>query len=134
MKKDIPIRKVEDIIFAIIPRSGRADDEVWEVYLINLQNQPISNAIVSTKGYGKKNGKDVKTTTLRYFFEHIPPISYQLVEPVQAEVINLHNQYWLSFTQEDYLYDKRYTFVQGSIGEENFTDIPLIGRKGVMIG
>jgi hypothetical protein len=31
------------------------------------------------------------------------------------------------------MYDKKYVFVKGSISEENFTDIPFIDRKGVMI-
>ena len=134
MKKDIPIKKVHNIIFAVIPQKEDSEDSIWEVYLINLQEEPITNAIVNSKGFGTLNGKEVKTATLRHYFERIPPLSYQLVEPVQPEVLNLHNQYWLSFTQENYLYDKKYTFVQGSIEQANFTDIPLINRKGVMIG
>lgn len=134
MKKDIPLRKVEDIIFAVIPRSVQEEASFWDVYLINLQDEPINNAIVSSKGFGKLEGKQVETSTLRHFFEQIPPVSYQLIEPIQPQVTHIHNQYWLSFRQENYLYDKKYTFVQGSIEEANLTDIPLIGRKGVMIG
>ncbi|MCI4669423.1 MAG: hypothetical protein MRZ79_14915 [Bacteroidia bacterium] len=134
MKKDIPLRKVHDIIFAVIPRKIKEENSFWDVYLINLQDEPINNAIVSSKGFGLLDGKEVETSTLRHFFEHISPVSYQLIEPIQAEVTNIHNQYWLSFTQENYLYDKKYTFVQGSIEGANLTDIPLIGKKGVMIG
>lgn len=132
MKKDIPLRKVEDIIFAVIPRLE--EDGFWDVYVINLQTEALTNALVNSKGYGLLDGKQVETSSLRHYFEEIGPLSYHLIEPVQPKVAQIHNQYWLSFTQENYLYDKKYTFVQGSIDEENLTEIPLIGRKGVMIG
>ena len=32
------------------------------------------------------------------------------------------------------LYDRKYIFVAGSIEEDNFTTIPLMNKKGVMIG
>ncbi|MEO0898276.1 MAG: hypothetical protein AAFY71_17825 [Bacteroidota bacterium] len=133
MKKDIPLRKVEDIILAVVPRNDQEEDSMWDVYLINLQNEPIQNALISSKGYGQIDGEEVKTSTLRHYFETIEASSFELIEPIQGKVTNLHNQYWLSYKQQDYLFDKKYTFVQGSIDEGNLTDIPLIGKKGVMI-
>jgi hypothetical protein len=56
-----------------------------------------------------------------------------LIEPIQTKLFDLTNEYWISFVQNDYMYDKKYVFVRGSISEENFTTIPFINRKGVMI-
>jgi len=39
----------------------------------------------------------------------------------------------VSFTFDDYMYDKKYVFVKGSITKDNFTKIPMLDRKGVMI-
>ena len=52
---------------------------------------------------------------------------------VQKEVLAIANEYWVSFSFNDYLYDKKYVFVPGSLDEMNFTEIPFLNRKGVMI-
>ena len=49
-------------------------------------------------------------------------------------MFQLANEYWVSFSLNDYLFDKKYVFVQGAVDEINFTEIPFLdGRKGVMI-
>ena len=55
------------------------------------------------------------------------------IEPIQVKLFGLTNEYWVSFTHDEYMYDKKYIFVNGSIVEENFTRIPFINRQGVMI-
>ena len=47
MKKDIHIPKVKDIAIAVVE-----DGEDWIAYLININNFPIENTLVSSKGYG----------------------------------------------------------------------------------
>lgn len=131
MKKDIPIHKVEDIIIAISPREETFDDpdSLWDVFILNLKDEPITCVLVNSTGYLE----DSKTTTLRHFFEAIGPLSFMLIEPIQARLFDLNNEYWVSFMHEDYMYDKKYVFVRGSINSTHFTDIPFLGRKGVMI-
>jgi hypothetical protein len=134
MIKDIPIREVEDVAMAILPQLIDAEALTWEVYLINLKDEPIANVLVSSKGYGSLKGESVRTSTLRHFFERIAPLSYQKVEHIQTKVFPLNNEYFVSFTHDNFLFDKKYTFLSGSIDEENFTSIPLLNRQGVMIG
>ena len=133
MMKDIPNLKVEDIAIAVVPRDITIDEELWDTYLINLKEEPISNVLINSKGYGEVEGEKMKTTILRHFFEEIPPLSVVQIEPIQAKLFGLTNEYWVSFVHDDYMYDKKYIFVNGSIVEENFTKIPFINRKGVMI-
>ncbi|TAE59989.1 MAG: hypothetical protein EAZ89_01920 [Bacteroidetes bacterium] len=133
MKKDIPIKPVEDVIVAVLPREDAIEGDNWEVYVINLKETPITNVLISSRGYGTLNGKEIKTSVLRHFFEEVAGESYHMVEHIQPEVFPLNNEYWISFTYEDFLFDKRYTFVSESIAEKHLTRIPLMDRKGVMI-
>ncbi|HMQ63420.1 MAG TPA: hypothetical protein PKE06_22240 [Flavilitoribacter sp.] len=134
MKKDIPQLKVVDLAVAIAPRQEEGvQGELWDTFLINLKEEPIRNVLISSRGYGELDGEQLQTTTLRHFFEEIPPLSAAQIEPIQTSLFGLNNEYWVSFSFNDYMYDKKYTFVQGSISEDYFTSIPFLDCQGVMI-
>lgn len=134
MKKDIPELKVEDLALVIAPRSDDAQhEELWETFLINLKEEPIQNVMISSWGYGELDGREMKTTTLRHFFEQISPLSVNPIEPILTKAFALTNEYWVSYTFEGQMYDKRYVFVVGSMEPTNFTPIPFLNRRGVMI-
>lgn len=133
MKKDIPQHKVEDVAIAVVPRENDLDDELWDSYIINLREDPIQGVLINSKGYGELNGEQIKTTVLRHFFEEISGNTYLQIEPIQTKLFDITNEYWVSFKYQDYMYDKKYVFVKGSLSKINFTEIPLIGRKGIMI-
>ncbi|MEM9886268.1 MAG: hypothetical protein AAF849_10270 [Bacteroidota bacterium] len=132
MKADIPQHKVKDLAIAVVPREDETD-ELWDTYLINLKQVAIKSVLISSKGYGRVNGEQMKTTTLRHFFEEIGPREVVQIEPIQSKLFDITNEYWVSFVEQDYMYDKKYIFVIGSIDTSNFTTIPLVERKGVMI-
>ena len=101
MLRDIPELKVEDIALAVVPdvADGEKPDEftVWDVFLINLKKQRIHGVLVSSKGYGSLEGKEVETSVLRHFIEELEPMSAAVVEPIDREVFGLNNEYWVSF-------------------------------------
>ena len=134
MKKDIPELKVEDLALVIAPRSDDAQhEELWETFLINLKEEAIQNVMISSWGYGELDGREMKTTTLRHFFEQVSPLSVNPIEPILTKAFSLTNEYWVSYTFEGQMYDKRYIFVVGSMEPTNFTPIPFLNRRGVMI-
>ena len=133
MIKDIPRLKVEDLAIAILPPAEDSNDELWDVYLINLQEELIQSVLITSRGYGELAGEKRKTATLRHFFAQIGPLQIEKIEPLPPALFNLTNEYWVSFSLNDHLYDKKYIFVQGSIDPSNFTMIPFLNRKGVMI-
>jgi hypothetical protein len=135
MKKDIPQLKVEEMAIAIVPREDFSvnEEDLWDVYILNLREAPIQNVLVSSKGYGEVEGEPMKTTTLRHFFEEIGAEQMVQIEPIQSKLFKIANEYWVSFSFEGHMYDKKYVFVRGSIDEKNFTKIPFINREGVMI-
>lgn len=129
MKKDIEERKVTDIAVAIVP----ADDFAWDVYLINLKQVAISNILINCKGFGQRERSTVETTQMRYFIENIAAQTAKKIEPLAVELFDLNHQYWISFQENGFMFDKKYIFVQASLCEENFTMIPLLATKGIMI-
>lgn len=131
MKKDIPFKKVTDIAIAALPSED--DPNFWDVYFLNLKNDNIHNVLITSKGYGEIKGEKVETSQLRYFFEIIGPEMAVKIEPIDSKLFALTNEYWISFQYDGFMYDKKYVFVQGSFLDINFTMLPFIEKKGIMI-
>jgi hypothetical protein len=98
----------------------------------------VGNPLVeSERGAASKRdgfvGQEKKTSTLRHFFERVEPMGMVLIEPILKEAFALTNEYWVSFSFEGEMYDKRYIFVVGSMEPSNYTLIPFLNRRGVMI-
>lgn len=134
MIKDIPQLKVEDIAIAMVPTS-LADpmNNLWDVYLLNLKEESLSNVLIVAKGYAEDEVGPINSSTLRYFFENIPGKTMALIEPIQPELFSINNEYWISFSLNDYMFDKRYVFVQGAIQLEHLITLPIGNQIGVMI-
>lgn len=134
MKKDLPLNIVEDISIAVVLENETPEAKHWTVYLINEKDIPLKNVFVTSKGYGLKDGNEVKTTTLRHFVGDVAPQSSAKIEAIDTEVFGLTNEYWLSYYIDETIYDKKYIFLPESIVNENITKIPLINKPGVLIG
>lgn len=134
MKKDLPINIVEDISIAVVLESSSPDTKNWTVYLVNEKEVPLTNVLVSSKGYGIKDERDVKTTTLRHFLGDIEAKSALQIEVIDEQVFGLTNEYWLSYYIENTIYDKKYIFLPESIVDENLSRVPLVNKPGVIIG
>ena len=134
MKKDLPENKVEHIAVAVALEKESAEHKTWYVYLINLKKEPIENVLITSKGYGEKDGEAVKTSTLRHMFPLVPGESYKLIEPIAEETFGLSNEYWLSYYIGSEIFDKKFIFLPESIVESNFIKLPILNKPGVMIG
>ena len=131
MIKDIVFPEVENIAVAVIQEYEGLDE--YAVYLINLKNTDISNVLVTSTGYGTINDEHKKTSTLRHYFETIKQQDYIQIEPITKEVFGLSNEYWISFTLNEQLFDKQFIFLPETIVNSNFVVIPLLEKKGVII-
>jgi len=132
MKAEELIQHAEDIAVAIVPENLE-DQNGWMVYLVNLKNNSLENVIVSSKGYGEIDNKNIQTSTLRHFMEKVEPHTYSKIEPIMEDVFGLANEYWVSFYINKTIYDKKFVFLPESIQETNFITIPFLNKKGVMI-
>jgi hypothetical protein len=133
MKKDIAPPIVEDIAVAVVQEENELAEKIWNVYLINLKKQDIEGVLSTSHGYGLHNGEEVKTSTLRHFLDVVKAKSFSKIEPIDESVFGLNNEYWVSFFQNNVMYDKKYIFLPETIKEENFILVPYINKKGVMI-
>jgi hypothetical protein len=61
MIKDLPENIVEDIAIAVALEKESVETKLWYVYLINLKKEAIENVLITSKGYGEKDGEQVKT-------------------------------------------------------------------------
>ena len=132
MRKDISIEKVTDVALAITTELVEGNEE-WYVYLLNLQSKNLEGLIINSKGYGKKEGKEIKTTTLRQFFEKVEAHSFVKIELIDKQVFSINNEFWISYWQDQKMFDKKFVFVAESIAIDYFTEIPILNKKGVMI-
>ncbi len=118
---------------AVVREPDEDGEDGWHVYLINRTDQTIENVLISSRGYGELDGEPRKTSEMRHFLNSLAPKSWARVEMIVEDVFALSNQYWLSYYLGPKLFDKKYIFLAGSIEESNFTTIPLMEKRGVMI-
>jgi hypothetical protein len=132
MKKDINIPEVKNVTIAVVREKTILETYEWQVYLINNNNVPIENTIVSSTGYGEKDGEQQKTSTLRHFLQTVPANGTALIEPINESVFHLSNEYWVSYYIDKQIFDKRFVFVPEAFHEENFSFIKELGKIGVL--
>jgi hypothetical protein len=133
MIKDIPQNIVQDIAIAVALEAENVEEKTWYVYLINLKQEPIENVLVTSKGYGEKNGEQVKTSILRHMFPMVKSNASVLIEPIDEQTFGLNNEYWLSYYIGREIFDKKFIFLPESIVDANFIRLPVINKPGVMI-
>ena len=133
MIKDLPENNVQDIAIAVALEKENAEHKTWYVYLINLKDQPIETVLITSKGYGEKDGEQVKTSTLRHMFPKLEPGKYVVIEPIDEATFGLTNEYWISFYTGKDIYDKKFIFLPESIVDANFIKLPVVNKPGVMI-
>lgn len=133
MLKDIPKLEVENLAVAIVRELNEESEPIWNAYVINLYDQQIHNVLVSSKGYGSFEGREVKTSVLRHLIGNIDAQDYAKIEPIMDNLFGLSNEFWVSFYIGKNIYDKKYVFLPETIKEENLTLIPVLKKRGVMI-
>ena len=79
MREDIEPPKVTDVAVAVVRSHDEIQNEIWEVYLLNLKDIPLEVVLIRSSGYGMINDQKIETTELRRHFELIPPKSCQLI-------------------------------------------------------
>jgi hypothetical protein len=135
MKEELQGPKVTKAAVAIVKELNEEGEEVFNVYLLNFYDEKMEGVLVTSTGYAvhHETQEQVKTSTLRHLLDEIPPQSYKKIEPIIEDVFGLNNEYWVSFWINNVMYDKKFIFLQETIKKENFVQIPLIAKMGVMI-
>jgi hypothetical protein len=135
MREELKGPKVENVSVALVEIPLENNEKEYIVYLLNLRDDIIEGIIVASTGYGvnPKTGEEVKTSTLRRGIELMLPNEAARIEPIMPELFHLTNEYWVSFWIDDVMYDKRFLFLPGSINQEDFKMIELLGLNGILL-
>lgn len=129
MKKDIENPIVKDIYIAMVYEwNAEFKTYEWNAYILNDGSTPVELVFVVSKGF---HG-DTKTATMRHSMEALEAKSYQKLEFVQKEVLDLTNEFFVTYYLRAKLYEKRFTFKKASVSEENLAQIPLLDKSGIL--
>lgn len=58
MLSHLPKNEVRDIAVAVVLEEASAEAKSWRVFLLNLKDEAIETVMISSKGYGTKDGKE----------------------------------------------------------------------------
>lgn len=133
MKNDIINPEVTDVIVAAVPRKNGHEEELWDIYIVNMRSAPMENVLITSQGYGEIEGQDKTTTVLRHFHQRIDADDHLKVEPIQRELFGIQNEYWISFNHQDLMLDKRFIFTPNKISVEALENVPVLNRPGVIL-
>lgn len=134
MKKDIEFPKVEGVEVAVARKATEINEFDWHVYLINRNDFVLENILVTSKGYGQKDGESQKTSTLRQMIDKVEKQDFIVIERIDPQVFHLSNEYWISYYVGGKIYDKKFIFMPDSIVDQNLTKIDMIDLEGILHG
>ncbi|TDQ32934.1 hypothetical protein [Zeaxanthinibacter enoshimensis] len=129
MRKDIEIPIAKDVHVAL---AHDWDEEFlsrdWNAYLINNRNSAIEMVLIVSKGYDG----ETKTSTMRHAIGVIEARSFAKIELVQEEVLQLENEFFVTFYAEGKLFERKYIFRKNSIGEQELQYLPILEKEGLL--
>jgi hypothetical protein len=133
MLKDIKDPISEGVTVAAVYELSKDGEMVWNVYVLNYKDVTIDGVLVTSKGYGELNGKEVETSTLRHFVKEIPAQSVARIEPLQEDVFALINEYFVTYYEGNTLFERKFIFDSYSISVKNTVPITFMGQNGIEI-
>ncbi len=134
MKSDINIPKVENVFLAAINEfSDDFNENVWNVYLVNDSDFDLESVLVVSKAFGTLDGEMKKTSLLRHAFTQIPSVSVVKIEMIEKSVLELNNEFMLTYFIKNTLYDKSFIFKKNFIKESETEEVPILFVDGVVV-
>lgn len=133
MKKDIVIPKVENVYVAAMQEwNDDFMENTWYAYLVNDSGEKLESVIVVSGASGTINGEERKTSMLRHAFTEVLPDTAVRIEMIEESVLQLNNSFMVTFFKGNTLYDKNFVFRAGTLDKDNYQEIPVIFKDGVM--
>lgn len=130
MKKDIYIPKVENVHVAVVYEYNdiyKSND--WNAYIINDKEVDLEMVLIVTRGYSETK----ETSTMRHKLNKLPAKSFAKIELMQEAVLQLNNEFKVTFFENNTLFDKTYLFRKNTINIKALQTMPLMNKKGVLV-
>lgn len=100
----------------------------WNAYIINDKNEAVEMVLIVSKGYNNKK----TTSTMRHSMKVLPAKSFAKIEFLQDEVLQLENEFSVTYFGGGKMYEKTFSFSKNSIKEKNAKELPVIKQKGIL--
>lgn len=134
MRKDITIPEVQNVFMAAVQQwNDDFMEKVWNVYLVNDSDNDLHDIMVVSKAFGTLQGEMRKTSLLRHALVEMPAVSVVKIEMIEKSVLELNNEFMVTFFIGNTLYDKKYIFRANSINENNLEEVPILFEDGVIV-
>jgi len=128
LKKDIEIPQVEGVfIGAVLEENKEFRSQDWNAYIINSKPVPLEMVLIVTRGFDNKR----VTATMRHTIKILPARYYAKIEYLQNEVLELNNEFMVSFFEENKMYEKTFLLKKHSVKESLMTEIPVMKQQGI---
>ncbi len=129
MKKDIEIPEVKDVhVAAVKVFNEEFEAYEWNVYLINNTNEALEMVLIVSKGFDKKR----ETSLMRHKVEVLPAKNFAKIEYLQDDVLQLNNEFKVTYFQDSKMMEKTFLFKPNTIKESVAAEIPIIPEKGIL--
>jgi hypothetical protein len=130
MKKDIKIPEVKDVYVAVVQEQHlEYKTQDWNAYIINNSNKDLETVLIVSQGYSDKK----MTPPMRHTISKLPARSYAKIEYLQEKVLELNNEFKITFFEGNQMFDKKYLFRKNTINEKALQTVPLMQLKGVLV-
>jgi len=134
MKKDITIPEVKNVFLAAVHEwSDDFMDKIWNVYLVNDSDFNLDSVMVVSKAFGTINGEMKKTSLLRHAFIEVPSVAVVKVEMIEESVLELNNEFMVTYFIGSTLYDKKFIFKSNFITESESEEVPILFVDGIIV-
>ena len=130
MKKDIEIPEVKDVYVAVVQEEHiEYKTQDWNAYIINNTDKDLETVLIVAQGYTDKK----MTPPMRHTLSKLPARSYAKIEYLQEKVLELNNEFKITFFEGNKMFDKTYLFRKNTINDRALQAIPLMQLRGVLV-
>lgn len=130
MKKDIKIPEVKDVHVAVVQEQHIEYKTLdWNAYIINNSDVDLETVLIVSQGYTDKK----ITPPMRHTISKLPARSYAKIEYLQEKVLELNNEFKITFFEGNQMFDKTYLFRKNTINERALQTLPLMQLRGVLV-
>ncbi|MFD2824942.1 hypothetical protein ACFSYG_00535 [Leeuwenhoekiella polynyae] len=129
MRKDINIPEVKDVYVAAVKEFNEAHRTYdWNAYIINDSEQPLELVLIVSNGYNEKK----TTSQMRHKLQILPAKSFAKIEFIEDSVLELTNEFAVTYFLDGKMFEKKFIFPGGSIKDKNKGPVPSMLKEGVL--
>lgn len=101
----------------------------WNAYIINDKEVDLEMVLIVSKGYNETK----ETSIMRHKLDKLPAKSYAKIELLQEDVLELNNEFKVTFFEGSQMFDKTYLFRKNTINAKALKPLPLLKERGILV-